>query len=269
MRKLITILNLIAIITVGNTALGYDACITQQSTICSNYEQSGGYQGNLHSIGNTNHCSTYDTLCYHPNTSANDPFYAWVSDCNECVYGYGLVKKTDDDYGNLFCTIEYKTCEKCSQTCSGNSASDWKTYSDGYVYRSVCKNGCVTYEYRCNEGYSPLDKTFDQPYGCTKDCAEPCTSTTEWKLSEVACIQSRKICENNCVVRTEYRCNDGCYGTASSDGTSGCTACPKSGRKNGQSVAGSNKAITSCYLSGAFSDSTGSGTYTNNCYYKE
>lgn len=102
--------------------------------------------------------------------------------------------------------------------------------------------------------------------GCST-CSD-CT-TIDWgaystgyeKRTVATCNTSTCVCTKT----AEYRCAVGYYGT-STNGTSGCTRCPESG----QSVAGSTD-ITSCYLPAgtAFSDSTGSGTYTSDCYYTE
>lgn len=48
-----------------------------------------------------------------------------------------------------------------------------------------------------------------------------------------------------------------------------CLECPSSGGTAGQSADKNDTGITACYIpSGStFSDTTGSGTYTGNCYY--
>lgn len=86
-------------------------------------------------------------------------------------------------------------------------------------------------------------------------------STGYEKRTVATCNTSTCVCTKTDL----YRCAAGYYGT-STNGTSGCTQCPESG----QSVAGSTD-ITSCYLPAGttFSDSTGSGTYTADCYYKK
>ncbi|MCM1295077.1 MAG: hypothetical protein NC311_06000 [Muribaculaceae bacterium] len=73
---------------------------------------------------------------------------------------------------------------------------------------------------------------------------------------------------------TNYRCAAGYWGTASGT-TSGCEPCPGiNASSRGQSIAGENKEISSCYisksLSFSFSDETGSGTahFVTDCYYK-
>lgn len=77
-------------------------------------------------------------------------------------------------------------------------------------------------------------------------------------------------CDGSYTSRFAYRCASGAYGTArgssySIGNLSGCSRCPS----GGTSSAGSTS-ITSCYIpSGtAFNETSGTGTYTQNCYYK-
>lgn len=115
---------------------------------------------------------------------------------------------------------------------------------------------------------------------------------TTTQKQEVYCVGQTAY--SKCVAgTTTYKCARGYYGTATS-ASAGCTACPanatcaggngstftckanyyKNGStcqpcpNSGKSTAGSTS-ITSCYLpSGTtFSDSTGSGTYSDKCYY--
>ncbi len=103
--------------------------------------------------------------------------------------------------------------------------------------------------------------------GCT-GCTN-CTSDVNWAAGNTGYqFKVSRSCDcNTCIESTAYRCASGYYGT-STNGTSGCSQCPSSGGINGMSDAGSTE-ITSCYLpSGTTgSDSTGSWTYTDNCYY--
>ena len=57
----------------------------------------------------------------------------------------------------------------------------------------------------------------------------------------------------------------------STTGTGACESCPSSGGIAGTTASTGAKAKTECYLpSGtSFSDGTGSGTYTGNCYWKD
>ncbi|MDE6481740.1 MAG: hypothetical protein K2L25_02890 [Alphaproteobacteria bacterium] len=106
---------------------------------------------------------------------------------------------------------------------------------------------------------------------CCDACdSASCTGDTTY-IAHGAGYESKSTrtcsCLNGCkVTSTSYRCAAGYYGT-STNGTTGCTACPN----GGTSVAGSNTSITSCYLPTGtkFSDPSGSGDYTGNCYYTE
>lgn len=102
---------------------------------------------------------------------------------------------------------------------------------------------------------------------CSSLCPN-CNSTNWEDITEPKGYAKRTVatCINsNCEKKLEYRCSAGYYGS-STNGTTGCTACPN----GGTSVAGSNTSITSCYLPTGtkFSDTSGSGEYTENCYYK-
>ena len=78
-----------------------------------------------------------------------------------------------------------------------------------------------------------------------------CGMTADYDLCD--CIRDTSKC-------SQYKCNYEYYGTGKS-----CTACPN----GGTSPAGSTS-ITQCYIPAgtAFSDTTGNGTYTGNCNYK-
>ncbi|MBQ8293809.1 MAG: hypothetical protein IJX89_00265 [Alphaproteobacteria bacterium] len=130
---------------------------------------------------------------------------------------------------------------------------------------------------------------------CTSD-----TSYTDYSTGYTV-KRTRECLDDICTVTaSEYACASGYYGTATSDST-GCTICPDNATclggngstfrcaqgyyKNGASCPRcpiSNNtygttlllnatSITDCYLpSGTeFSDTTGTGTYTDKCYYTE
>ena len=129
----------------------------------------------------------------------------------------------------------------------------------------------------CDAGYELTQQAASVP-GCSneilfnvcrKSCDGTCSdcTTSAWTAGNTG-YQKRTYASCNtatcvCTKTAQYRCAAGYYGT-SSNGTSGCSRCPS----NGSSTAGAT-AITSCYLpSGTTgSDSTGSYTYTSNCYY--
>ncbi len=100
-------------------------------------------------------------------------------------------------------------------------------------------------------------------YICTCSC-----STTDWTAGNTG-YEQRTVCNTTtCATTTEYRCAAGYYGTPT-NGTSGCTRCPSSGGAYGTTAGAGATAPAACYIpaGAAFSDGTGSGTYTGNCYY--
>lgn len=73
-----------------------------------------------------------------------------------------------------------------------------------------------------------------------------------------------------CQTTRVYRCSANYYGTPGTS-KSGCSPCPSSGGVAGKSALGNNTSITGCYIpsGSSFSDGTGSGTYTADCYWTE
>ena len=140
---------------------------------------------------------------------------------------------------------------------------------DGIIFAS-----CVS----CLDEKAQLVRKTEVFDGCSytyTTCGCPsctgCTSDSSW-VSAGAGYEKKTTasCDcGTCTKTTSYRCAAGYYGT-STNGSTGCTKCPSSGGVAGLSAAGS-KAITSCYIpsGSSFSDSTGSGTYTGNCYYSK
>lgn len=99
--------------------------------------------------------------------------------------------------------------------------------------------------------------------GCSNtDCPDECPDTLWTNVSgqnyQIRC--KKTVLKASC----EYQCKQGYYGSEQS-----CTRCPSSGGVYGTTALAGATAITECYLpSGtAFSDTTGSGTYTDKCYY--
>lgn len=105
-----------------------------------------------------------------------------------------------------------------------------------------------------------------------------CTSTncrsTSWVAHSTGYERrTRRYCSTatQCTSVTQYRCAAGYYGRSLS-GSTGCTPCPE----NGVSVPPDGDlvgftAVTDCFIpSGTeITDSTGTYTYTNDCYYTE
>ena len=124
-------------------------------------------------------------------------------------------------------------------------------------------NACGSFTYNTCSGTGGGSTLPTCPSGC---------SSRVWKAHsegyEVKCDIS------NGLAICAYRCAAGYYGSASGNVSGsivrGCTLCPSSGGVAGQSAAGTLSVI-GCYIpSGtSFSDSTGSGTYTDNCYWSE
>ncbi|MDE5615737.1 MAG: hypothetical protein K2I81_02810 [Alphaproteobacteria bacterium] len=145
------------------------------------------------------------------------------------------------------------------------------------VILALAGNICIYDAYAL--GVTCLDCT-DSRGNCTSyaaSCCAPCGSgsgggctdcnSTAWASTGTAGHESRTeaFCVlGNCSKAKTYRCAAEYYGKTL-NGTSGCTKCPSPGT----STAGENEDITSCYIPSGnkFSDSTGSGTYTGNCYY--
>lgn len=159
----------------------------------------------------------------------------------------------------------------CSDLVSGTTSTCY-TNSSGQKYKVY---NCA----HCSGGKQLTDVPISEIVpGCrnmtttVKQCCTACdTCTSDDDFTAVNTGYERKAvrscdCTFGCRAIYSYRCAAGYYG-ASLNGTSGCTACPN----GGTSVAGSNTSITSCYLPAGtkFSDTSGSGEYTENCHYTE
>lgn len=97
----------------------------------------------------------------------------------------------------------------------------------------------------------------------TPTCPDECPNTL-WTSVSGQNYQVR--CKTTAIKAScEYQCKKGYYGSGQS-----CTRCPSSGGVYGTTAVAGATAITACYLpSGtAFNDTTGSGTYTDDCYYQ-
>ncbi len=99
-----------------------------------------------------------------------------------------------------------------------------------------------------------------------------CVDSKNWVSSITDGYQEKwqRTCgaDDWCNEHAVYQCAPGYYGT-SADGVSGCNPCPLSGGTRGTSPAGTTS-IIGCFLpvNTTFSDGTGNGAYTDNCYYK-
>lgn len=138
-------------------------------------------------------------------------------------------------------------------------------------------------------GLCPYNQTETQ---CTENCCTNGTTVSDPDENHIILETTNTLtvtCATSstgsnfvhCNKKYTCKCEQGYYGTPSHDfgleiGDTGscsgtCTRCPASGGVYGTTAAAGATSITECYIpSGTtFSDDTGSGTYTNACYYTE
>ncbi|MDE6250058.1 MAG: hypothetical protein K2M34_00275 [Alphaproteobacteria bacterium] len=215
-------------------------------------------------------CGGYSDGCY-VNTSSGTIDCNHVASCS-CPSGYSGTC-TGTNYSTC-----YKTCsEKCNSSlsptgCPANvPCADWfgvdnnTTCSTGRQYygSSTCTStGTCACRYDipenyaiCPEGYRDCGNTYNKSKDGEEVCCKIPAAGTYVKVAKggtVSCVAG-----NYCPGGTEVF-----YGS-----TGGMFSCPGTGST---SKAGKS-AITDCYLpSGtSFSDSTGSGVYTADCYYQK
>jgi len=150
----------------------------------------------------------------------------------------------------------FTTTSSCKSVCNNCSGSTTSTSTNGVVQTQTktlttqcpkveggtadCSCDNVT-SYKCASGY----------YGTATSATSGCTK----------CPANATCAGGN---GSTFSCAKGYY----KDGTV-CARCPSSGGIYGTTASTGATSITSCYLpSGTtFSDSTGSGTYTSDCYY--
>lgn len=140
-------------------------------------------------------------------------------------------------------SVEISTCTECL---------------DGYT-REPSITQCSQTLYICVE---------DEP-SCTCDCPGDIGWTSSGNgyevYTEYLCNQTTCACD----ATYSYRCAAGYYGTAITSHT-GCTSCATgTGVTGSTSIVGNNSLITNCYLPANYSgsDTIGSYTYTQACYY--
>lgn len=168
---------------------------------------------------------------------------------------------------NIICP--YDTCYDETYIDALNRAVDYLPYYQTSAARTLIEE----YQYIFLDRYYAYKSAADTCYEaalCCKECsgcydlAWTAGTYTGYEHS----VDYYCDCDGKCIMgNVSYRCAAGYYG-ASTNGYTGCTRCPSSGGVYGTSTAGSTS-ITSCFLpSGtSFSDDSGSGTYTNNCYF--
>lgn len=153
--------------------------------------------------------------------------------------------------------------------CTSKTNAFWCSYTDKHCDSiQMCS--------ACNSGYVPTQRTLPSNGRCKtisfSDCCLPCTnctSDTGWTYHKTGYVRRATRtcnCDGTCSASYRYACASGYYGS-SSNGTSGCSLCPNGGYSN----VGSNTDITSCYLipGTGYTDSSGTYTYTQPCYYKK
>ncbi len=112
--------------------------------------------------------------------------------------------------------------------------------------------GATGYNCEKTSAYYPIiGATF---YTCTK-----CNSSNAYLLEHKSTYGNCDISYYTC------ECNYGYFGTQGN-----CSQCPEYETGKRGSVAAGARTITECYIPGGtgFSDNTGSGTYTDKCFYK-
>ncbi len=173
------------------------------------------------------------------NAYADIPFscvinaHATTSDCPDCTSVNRLIVCSKDSY------CDCNTCKNGNPTPTEVKISALEIFT-----YNACPHGIIV-----------------GPIGGL--CPDECPSS-DW--SDVSGQNYQVRCNDDNLLNPvcEYQCKIGYYGTGKS-----CTECPASGGVHGTTSGAGATAITECFLPAgtAFSDGTGSGTYTDNCYY--
>ncbi len=140
---------------------------------------------------------------------------------------------------------------------------------DANAAQNCCNMACMN---------APLGTTISYDASCYDTNVCNCSGTTETELSggviEIKTKTRKQMCSasyvasTSCYTKTTYKCARGYYGLPT-ELNKKCTRCPSSGGIYGTTSGSGATSITECYIeSGSTgSDSTGSYTYTGNCYY--
>lgn len=169
---------------------------------------------------------------------------------------------------------------------SNCTSQNTKCYGNNIVVScDICKTGYTrTPQSATGPGCSNTITWYNCEYNSSGGGGDTCDGTcdnclsTSWTAADTG-YQSRTKATCNtttckCSTSREYRCAAGYYGSPPAiqqiGSLTGCTRCPASGVRFGNSAVGSTT-ITSCYLATGtgISDTTGTFTYTSNCYYTE
>ncbi len=169
---------------------------------------------------------------------------------------------TLDDMYTVVWRYEDGTCYYIKSCATCPSGYERKYDEDTYVvYDDFCYNP---------KNEDELKAMFVDRYKCVATCN--CPKDVDWTAYSTGYEKSIEYtCDNGtCAAKTQYRCAVGYWGSTT-NGTSGCTRCPSSGGVYGTTKYGGSTKQTSCYLPAgtAFSDSTGSGIYDTDCYWKD
>ncbi|MCM1293990.1 MAG: hypothetical protein NC311_00305 [Muribaculaceae bacterium] len=147
-------------------------------------------------------------------------------------------------------------------------------------YSKCCKGtACVPYTTSMTNCKSCLMNSQCGDGGILS-CPDECPNS-DWTLVELesGMLKTGPRYETRCVSYScQYRCHDGSYGNPTSS-AGGCTQCPTFKKDTVSWLAITSRAsslsgttdITGCYipLGTVISDTTGSFTYTDDCYYSE
>lgn len=123
-----------------------------------------------------------------------------------------------------------------------------------------------------------IGATNNYDSSCTNSNICNCRSTSTTNSTSHVITTTNKFFSTKCIGNTAYAsctsslptysCEQGYYGRPTSS-LSGCTRCPSSGGVYGTTASSGATDITECYIPSGTSgsDSSGSFTYTGNCYY--
>lgn len=136
--------------------------------------------------------------------------------------------------------ITYCDCISCADGTTPIQKTIQPSPGESYTY-GLCRGGTVI------------------PVTCPTDCPEE-----DWTIQLGTNYQTR--CVKITPARCEYRCNPGYYGSGTT-----CDRCPPSGAIFGTTAGPGATQIIECYLPTGteFNDSTGSGAFSNDCYYQD
>ena len=157
-------------------------------------------------------------------------------------------------------------------TAIGTALATLPTRGFALNTETACPEGTCTQTSDCGQkGYKCVNGCCvnnTQIESCTPSNCQPSAWSSFSTGYETRTYRQCDLTLSNCLSSIEYRCAVGYYGNPTS-GSSGCSRCPSSGGTYGTTASAGSTSITSCYIpSGtSFSDSTGSGRYTGNCYY--